>query len=1134
MEPAKGEDPRATLRSMWQLPATWRILRLLALPLSHAPPSPDRFEDALADPAAHASVVANLHGRLLGIAAGKSSENRWIQMAGRFCRNFPGTFGMILGIVDLPGARSQMNGTGTADAETVDGDDGEIQKRIDASESDGGEAATAAAGAEEDDVPLPPKMFKTAEEYAALSPSVRLLFLYAMAELVICEHDTLLQAGNLADVPSEEMRLEPVGYDALGSAYWYFGDELRLFREPDQRKARAREARAREETRFDAEQKAAKAAEMAKKEREMQKAQSRRAKAEKWAPRVAATRSTRASRAKEAELLRNESDESDANMSNGVGMEEGDVVSQPSTSLGRRTSARRSSAIVADTATDSGHESAGAVRTSLRKRQLVQAMPPLVTASSPATKRRRSTSVPVDFDDPDLRRCYEWELVCSGPEELSTFLQRFGAVKDIRHPRERVLVRRLGEELLPILEEVQDKIAHENERRLRAEMLTANMKKSSRVEALERRREEAEAAAAAAELEAAAAENAAAERQAWIHGHVERQELILSKELRLARRDLARVQEFALASASKSRPAPSRRGRGSLRDRRRTPELVDACNPEAVGDEPANVANAFEPIVSSLENSVSAGTIEPAAKREATLLRPVAAAGANVHVCKAEDVAVHERKGEERTDVKMEDVVENEDADARAPTAEVAKSLDDAEVDERELSRPVIPSALLESKLPDEMTWQFLQDEQLPTRLLTGFLFCRRHSLSLATLEDLLVAENSPEEDNPTVMGFGIVVPPHNVEAPPVLVELEHVLEWQIEYARQPRLWVKTTSAWYELQNALPEYGNTFNGARSKYEICVRLSILASSMKWEQLTYDTVCDLLSGRYFDMRAYKESDILENAPFILEQVGMLGKAALLKCGFIKTLRKREGDAAKAEERAAQRQTRGAEKAQQLEARRKQRELEKERAAEYRLRLAREKARKAVELKLNRARPHPGNGIVSHAPIVASDALAAAFSKAERPAATTLSMSAIAKDTVAELNRPPSATVKAADTSVKSEIQSRLIEERDCGDAVVKRPSENGVSSNGQCVDPTVAAPAVSPEVVLEAREQLDSSGPSDTNWGNSSEKAGEVHRQDSHRPHVVHTVTEKAVEDKPSALSAAVVGEALPTSSGRNVR
>lgn len=118
-----------------------------------------------------------------------------------------------------------------------------------------------------------------------------------------------------------------------------------------------------------------------------------------------------------------------------------------------------------------------------------------------------------------------------------------------------------------------------------------------------------------------------------------------------------------------------------------------------------------------------------------------------------------------------------------------------------------------------------------------------------------------------------------------------------------------------------------------------------------------------AEYFDMRAYKESDIHDNSGFILEQVAMLGKNTLLKSGFIKALKKRESDLAWADKRAVQRSAKEADRAKQNEARRKQREMqreaEKKRAAEQKAELAREKARKAEDARLKRLRPTPTKG-------------------------------------------------------------------------------------------------------------------------------------------------------------------------------
>jgi hypothetical protein len=965
MAASNAQDPRLGLRAMWQLPAAWRVLRLLARPLSHAPPAPDAFEDALADPRGHTAVVANMHGRLLGLSAGKSSEARWIAQTARFCRSFPGTFGVILG---------------TAPAAAGDGDGG--------GGGDGGDA-TEQPELEVEDVaeesgayfPAPPIVFKTLDEYAALTPPVRLLLLYAMAELVICENDTLLMAGTMADTPVDEMRLEPVGHDALGSAYWYFGDELRLYREPDQRKARAREAVIAEAKRRDTAAAAAAAQEEARTEREERRERSRRARAERWAPRVAARRSTRASRAMEEELLRGEdvavkvkggdkkdeaggeeseeSEESEEEEEDEEEEEEAaasdDFPAAPQRAGSRRRSTRRISLELTEAAPQ---------RMSSRKRQPPPAMPPLVTVASPARKRRRSTSAPKVFADPDLRRCDGWELVCSGPEELAAFIGRFGARQDISHAAERVLVRRLAEELLPIVREVHERVAREEERRLRAEWLASNQKKSSRVEALERRREEEEAVAAEAATQEAALERARAEREAWLAGHVKRLEKSLTREISRARRRKLDSQHGAApaAAADAGEMGGARRRRraaalaavlaagGTVGEGEDAEQDAGALGATGYAATPAAGAPAAMPNQSPVESSTTAGDSDPSVTRDSAAAPTEAVPGGDAATAEAEvnakskDVrATAGAGGGVLPAAEADALVQHEDSDAAAPAKAAAPAPDP-------VAKSVLESASLESALPGELTWQFLPDEQLPTRLLTSFVFLKRADLSDVKLEELL-ARGDGSPPRPDVMGYGVVVPPAGVESPPVCVELGRVLEWQIEYAKHPRLWVKTACAWYELQESLPEYAKTFSSARSKYEICVRLSILGQLMKGEQLTYGAVCDLLSQRYLHMRAYKEADILAEARFVLEQMAMLGKPALLRSGFIRALKKGEADLLRAAERELQSEVREQERVKQAEARRRQREAEKERIANYKREVALEKARKAEEVQRRR---------------------------------------------------------------------------------------------------------------------------------------------------------------------------------------
>lgn len=104
-----------------------------------------------------------------------------------------------------------------------------------------------------------------------------------------------------------------------------------------------------------------------------------------------------------------------------------------------------------------------------------------------------------------------------------------------------------------------------------------------------------------------------------------------------------------------------------------------------------------------------------------------------------------------------------------------------SDVPEEQPAKSVLPTAVPEAQVSDEMTWQELPDEKLPTRLLTSFVFCRHGNLAVATLEELLIFDGLEASEKPDIFGFGVIIPPPDVELEPVLVELQQVVEWQIE-----------------------------------------------------------------------------------------------------------------------------------------------------------------------------------------------------------------------------------------------------------------------------------------------------------------------------------------------------------------
>jgi hypothetical protein len=970
------DDARKLLRSMWQLPAAWRVLRLLARPLALAAPSPQALEDALLSPADHAQIVANMHGRILGLSAGKSSDARWIATTARFIRSFPGTFGPILG--HQPHRVSSGDDGDAPDDQNGDAlmanDEMPLPSRTkpedEIPDQDGVMELVRAAENEDDVGPMEPKVFKTMEEYAALAPSVRLLVLQSIAEMVICEHDTLLHSGNFADIEADELRLEPVGVDALGSVYWYFGDERSLYREPNERVSRSREKRSKEAAAEEAKIAAEAALERQKRERKERQIALKQSKAEKWAPRVAATRSTRASLAREREIMQeleptqaarrgalySDSDQRvvSADCTSGPRTDAGDgreEIFSSDAHQGNAYGSRNKSRDFDDgsgaenqddtlpltprTRTDSGLRRSGRARkesqlaletyrTSSRKRTSSQSDTPRVNSPAQVAKKPRRTPKK-EFHDSSLRNCSGWEMVCTGPEELRAFIARFGPVNEISHSAESALVRRLGDELLPILDDASDRIKREEEKRLRAEWLASNLKKSSRVTALEQKREKEQALAAAKAAEEALQEKLLAERECRIESGIQRLEKDIVRELRLARRklELSSGDERTASVAALSREDRAHRRQLGLAQGGSGSDagLSDFETPTAGTDMTRINAEMFEHnhkptkmLVSKVDSSVEnagSGQVHP------TSLHPE-------HSCAGNALANNMASWNQAADTKP-----------------------------RESGRIIRTStAALEEDIPATYTWIVVADDNLPTRALTHFIFVRASDLSLAPLEEASIQNDVVDNGRDTdIFGYGIIIPPTSSDAAPLRVELGHVLEWVIEYGTEPRLWVKTKLAWYELKSPLSDYSKTFSSALRKFEICSRLRILAQTFRGDQLAYENVVQLLAMRYMDMRGYREEEIGEEIPFILEQVQTLGKVSLLKSGFIRELEKKQRDVFKIREKEAHRIARDQERVRQLKIRAEKREAEKARLHAERVASLLERSRLAEERKRRR---------------------------------------------------------------------------------------------------------------------------------------------------------------------------------------
>lgn len=888
-------DARAELRSHWQLPAAWRLLSLLTRPLAYAPPAVDVFEDVLLNPADHAQTVANLHARLLGIGAGKSAEARWIGAVSRFARTFPSTFGPILGdatyasTTKLFGAVSAQVDQITSIESEADSSDETPTESAEASRKDG--IAFDASCPQGEEVVEPeyshiasPRVFRTFEEYKALSPLVRLLTLHAVAELVMCEHDTLLKTGSLEDIDLVELRLEPVGYDAVGSSYWYFGDECRLYREPDVRVMKYLEQKKVEEVKQAVERAAEEEAAQRKQKLAERRADRLNKRKEKWASHIVGTRITRASTARERASLQSQA--GTPAIATPVAQRSGSLIASSDSKLLRsrtrrrarvgsfpkaehsfdeveaKRGTRRSLRLHASNISEDGKRQHGETA-SLNDRELTSS-----SLLAYPRKRFRFTS-PEDSSDPTLRKCERWELLCSTPQELSAILERFGDVKNIKHPAERALTKQLTNVLLPLFQETYKQKIREQEKRIKAEWLMSHQKRSSRVSAMEQRRQKEEAEAAARAAEEAEEDHRREQRLLLVTSVTERLEKELTRELRLARRHITGENE---APADMPHKAPKLEDTRADRARRRT-------------------------------RGPSAGEIDIKSGNDV----------AHVNGLLSEFQRLPDDENEPRrvpppTD---SDTVKSETVEEEEPSVQLKLSVDGTSTspsgDEPEGSRRAsLSAATVEESVPSDLNWMILPGDQLPTRAITHFVFVHRSDFSNAMLEELLATSIDPDMSTKAdISCFGVLLPSVRSEADPIIVEVVNPVEWVIEYGSEPRLWLKSSRAWYEMRDPHASFLDTFRSAQRKFEICVRLSILGHSLRGDQLSYESIVELLSMRYLHMRGYKQSDIEEETPFILEQMESLGKPSLLKSGFIRHLQKKQRDRKRQFQRKQQRQ-------------------------------------------------------------------------------------------------------------------------------------------------------------------------------------------------------------------------------------
>lgn len=856
------------LRGMWQFPSTTAALALLSKPLSFPPPSPARLEAALHQPSSDAQFLADLHGRLLGLAMGASSAAKWMASTARFVRAHPDSF------------KHAFEASDDVQDEPAQSDDA-----------------------------LP--QFPTDEEaYARLSPAARLLVLHTIAELVIAHHDTLLSAGNIADYTVEELRFAPIGTDAVGNLYWYFGDKERVYREPSKRARELREkqirdeqaAREKESERLHKEEKR-RAAEKKRDEQRLRKEERKKRHAEKWAPRVAASRVTRAAKRAERSLLDQSSAENYAS----------DVNNNRTSSRKRKPSLKTINGCTSSTADTSSSlrvkrgSDASVPQQSGRKgmdtsedapiRSLPNRRRRAHTESISRTSAKRPRRTEIGFADPDLRICDQWEVFTTDAAGLQDALQRF-AMEHNSTQAERALVQWLSEVLLPEIEHHEAKIRKDTERKERALYLMMNQKRSSRVQAIaERKRMEARRAAQKEEKIRFEEERLTAHRAEVTLTMVvaEREQ---SRDIRQLRRqfglleavarDEERLANLEVDSKKQLSQATLRRSTRTTRGNRMGKESHASNFSEDTQDTKKSREKKGHP---AFDDEIPSDVVGVATHDPQTLVVSMSEGNESDHPKDGRNHQIEETtqpgrplRAGSNTQSTGDHPVAGDDTRASRDQLNIstgphsAGSLHHTSGEESRIS-----GAPTEMSIGKDFQWEYNEDDRMPARVLDRFFFARRSDFNEAPLEEC-------DADGNDVIGLGILVPPSSSIPKVSRVEIPSVTEWVIEYGQNPKLWVKSREAWYELRRPAVEYRETFYTTRRKFELCARIAIIAETMRGPQLNYNSIVNFLSMRYGDMKSYKEIDILEEKAFIVNQMESLNRRSLLQSGFLRSLQKR----------------------------------------------------------------------------------------------------------------------------------------------------------------------------------------------------------------------------------------------------
>lgn len=184
-------------------------------------------------------------------------------------------------------------------------------------------------------------------------------------------------------------------------------------------------------------------------------------------------------------------------------------------------------------------------------------------------------------------------------------------------------------------------------------------------------------------------------------------------------------------------------------------------------------------------------------------------------------------------------------------------------------------------------TFDMSYDGDMPQRHLNDFVVTRDdEKISICALDE-------DASRLPPIVARGVLTNGKTT----IKIVTRPLVEWCIDYSsRDPHLWVRSERVWYRLFKPAKEYIRTHDLARRRFELCVRIFILATTVDESERNFRSFAAYLSAPYYDMRPYTEKDILAERTFILAQLRELDNPELRDMPFVRELRDRKAPASK----------------------------------------------------------------------------------------------------------------------------------------------------------------------------------------------------------------------------------------------